>query len=97
MARRLLMFLIAALVLASSYFVVPKKLQGVLKWEALNPGQLGNDGIHSLTAGLNYYVHSDNVKLMANYVHTWSDYRDAHPQFGPSEFNEVLLRLQVLF
>ncbi len=80
-----------------SYFIVPKKLQGVLKWEALNPGQVANDGIHSLTAGLNYYVHSDNVKLMADYVHTWSDFRDANPQFGDAEFNEVLLRLQVVF
>ncbi len=80
-----------------SYFILPKKLQGVLKWEALNPGQLGNDGIHSLTAGLNYYVHSDNIKIMADYVHTWSDYRAANPQFGNSEFNEVLLRLQVVF
>jgi phosphate-selective porin len=80
-----------------SYFILPKKLQGVLKWEALNPGQLGNDGIHSLTAGLNYYIHSDNVKLMGDYVHTWSDFRDANPQFGDAEFDEVLLRLQVIF
>ncbi len=80
-----------------SYFFLPKKLQGVVKWEALNPGQLGNDGIHSLTAGLNYYIHSDNVKVMAEYVHTWSDYREANPQYGKAEFDEVLLRLQVIF
>ncbi|MEO6870841.1 MAG: porin [Chthoniobacterales bacterium] len=80
-----------------SYFFLSKKLQAVVKWEALNPGQLGNDGIHSLTAGLNYYIHADNVKLMADYVHTWSDFRDANPQFGGSEFDEVLLRLQVIF
>ncbi len=80
-----------------SYFVLPKKLQAVAKWEALNPGQLGNDGIHSLTVGLNYYIHADNVKLMADYVHSWSDFRDANPQLGGSEFDEVLLRLQVIF
>jgi phosphate-selective porin len=80
-----------------SYFIIPKKFQAVVKWEHLNPGQLGNDGISSLTGGLNYYVHGDNIKLMANYVHTWSDFRDANPEFGENQFDEVLLRLQVVF
>jgi phosphate-selective porin len=80
-----------------SYFILPKLLQGVLKWEALNPGQLGNDGIHSLTAGINYYIHSDNLKLMGDYVHTWSDFRAKNPQLGDDQFDEVLLRLQVIF
>ena len=80
-----------------SYFLLPKKLQAVLKWEGLNPGQVGHDGIQSLTAGLNYYVHSDNVKLMGNYVHTWSDFREAHPALGDSQFDELILRLQVVF
>ena len=80
-----------------SYFAIPKKLQAVVKWEALNPGQVANDGIHSLTGGVNYYIHGDGIKLMANYVHTWSDFREAHPQFGPDQFDEVLLRLQIIF
>jgi phosphate-selective porin len=80
-----------------SYFMLPKKLQAVVKWEHLNPGQLGNDGIASITGGLNYYIHGDNVKVMADYVHTWSDFREANPQFGEDQFNEVLLRLQVIF
>ena len=80
-----------------SYFILPKKLQAVVKWEALNPGQMGQDGIHSITGGLNYYIHGDNVKAMANYVHTWSDFREANPQFGDDQFDEVLLRLQVVF
>ena len=80
-----------------SYFLLPKKLQAVAKWEHLNPGQLGSDGIESVTGGLNYYVHGDNVKVMADYVHTWSDFREAHPQFGDDQFDELLLRLQVLF
>ena len=62
-----------------SYFILPKKLQASRNGSTLNPGQLGNDGIHSLTAGLNFYMHSDNVKLMGDYVHTWSDFRDANP------------------
>ena len=38
-----------------------------------------------------------NIKLMVNYVHTWSDFREAHPQFGQDDFDEVLLRLQIIF
>ena len=80
-----------------SYFLLPKKLQLVGKWEELTPDQLANDGIQSVTGGVNYYVHGDNVKLMADYVHTWSDYREAHPQFGDDQFDELLLRMQVVF
>lgn len=80
-----------------SYFIVPKTLQAVAKWEHLNPGQLGSDGISSFTGGLNYYIHADNVKMMANYVHSWSDFREANPQFGDDNFDEVLLRMQVIF
>jgi len=80
-----------------SYFLIPKKVQAVVKWEALNPGQFGNDGIHSITGGLNYYIHGDAIKLMANYVHTWSDFRAAHPQFGDDQFDDVLMRLQLMF
>ena len=80
-----------------SYFLIRKKLQAVVKWEALNPGQFGNDGIHSITGGLNYYIHGDGIKIMANYVHTWSDFREANPQLGDDQFDEVLLRMQVIF
>jgi phosphate-selective porin len=63
----------------------------------LNPGQKGNDGIHSITAGLNYYIHGDSIKLMANYIHTWSDFREANPQFGEDQFDEVIMRMQLMF
>jgi phosphate-selective porin len=80
-----------------AYYLIPKKLQAVVRWEQLNPGQKGDDGIHSITGGLNYYIHGDDIKLMANYVHTWSDFRQAHPQLGEDQFDEVLLRLQLMF
>src|ERR1700736_394348 len=80
-----------------SYFILAKKLQGVVKWEALEPDQFDDDNIPSLTLGLNYYIHGDAIKLMANYVHTWSDFRAAHPQFGDDEFDEVIMRLQLMF
>ena len=80
-----------------SYFIIPKKLQAAVRWEDLNPGQVGNDGIRSITAGLNYYIRGDSIKLMGNYVHTWSDFREVNPGLGPSEFDEVILRLQLMF
>jgi len=80
-----------------AYYLIPKKLQAVIRWEQLNPGQKGNDCIHSITCGLNYYIHGDDIKLMANYIHTWSDFRQANPQFGDDQFDEVIMRLQLMF
>jgi hypothetical protein len=34
---------------------------------------------------------------MANYIHTWSNFRDARPALGPSDFDEVILRLQIMY
>ena len=81
----------------AAYFLIPKKLQAAVRWEQLNPGQKGNDGIHSITGGLNYYIHGDDLKLMANYIHTWSDFRQANPEFGDDQFDEVIVRLQLMF
>jgi phosphate-selective porin OprO/OprP len=80
-----------------SYFIIPKKLQAVVKWETLEPDQVNDDNIQSITGGLNYYIHGDSLKLMLNYIHTWSDFREAHPQFGDDQFDEVIGRLQVAF
>ena len=83
--------------ITAGYFLIPKKLQAAVRWEDLNPGQKGNDGIHSITGGLNYYIHGDDLKLMVNYIHTWSDFREANPQFGEDQFDEVIGRIQVIF
>ncbi len=80
-----------------SYFLIPKKLQAAVQWQDLNPGQRGNDGIHSITGGLNYYIHGDDLKLMVDYIHTWSDFREAHPEFGEDQFDEVIGRVQLMF
>ncbi len=81
----------------ASYFLLAKKLQGVVKWESLEPDQVDDDNIHSLTLGLNYYIHGDAIKLMADYIHVWSRFREAHPQFGDDNFDEFIMRLQVMF
>ncbi len=83
--------------ITAGYFLIPKKLQAAVRWENLNPGQKGNDGIHSITGGLNYYIHGDSIKLMANYIHTWSDFREVHPEFGDDQFDEVIMRMQLMF
>jgi phosphate-selective porin len=80
-----------------SYFIIPKKLQAVVKWEELDPDQVSDDNIRSITGGLNYYIHGDAIKLMVNYIHTWSDFRDAHPDLGDDQFDEVIARVQVMF
>ena len=83
--------------ITAAYFLIPKKLQAAVRWEDLNPGQMGNDGIHSITGGVNYYIHGDDLKLMINYIHTWSDFREANPQFGQDQFDEVIARAQLMF
>ena len=79
------------------YFLIPKKLQAVVRWEDLNPGQKFNDGVRSITGGLNYYIHGDDLKLMVNYIHTWSDFREANPHLGDDQFDEVIGRVQLMF
>jgi len=83
--------------ITSGFFLIPKKFQIAVQWQELNPGQKGNDGIYSITGGLNYYIHGDDLKLMVNYIHTWSDFRQANPEFGQDQFNEVIGRVQVMF
>jgi phosphate-selective porin len=80
-----------------AYFLLPKKLQAVVQWQYLNPGQKGNDGLYSILGGLNYYIHGNDLKLMVNYIHTWSDFRAANPEFGEDQFDEVIGRVQLMF
>src|SRR6478736_1789930 len=80
-----------------AYYLIPKKLQAVVQWQHLNPGQKGNDGISSIVGGLNYYIRGDDIKVMVNYFHTWSDFRDANPEFGEDQFVEVIGRMQLMF
>ena len=80
-----------------AYYVIPKRLQLVTKWESFDPDQVFEDDIHSITAGVNYYLKGDDIKLLANYIHTWSDFRESRGTLGQDEFDEVIVRLQVMF
>jgi phosphate-selective porin len=81
----------------AGYYLIPKKLQAVVQWQHLNPGQKGNDGLSSIVGGLNYYIRGDDLKLMVDYFHTWSDFRAANRDLGQDEFNEVIGRMQLMF
>ena len=81
----------------AGYYLIPKKLQLVTKYESFDPGQVANDNLSSITGGLNYYIKGDDIKIMANYIHTWSDFREANPALGSDEFDEFILRLQVVY
>jgi hypothetical protein len=34
---------------------------------------------------VNYYIRGDHIKLLANYIHTWSEFRASDPCFERSE------------
>jgi len=78
-------------------FLGGKKLQLVGKWESYNPGQAEDDNIKSVTGGLNYYINGDALKMMLDYIHTWSDFRDNNPGTGETEFDMILARVQLMF
>ena len=88
---------------ASGYYVQPslfiwdRKLQLVAKWERFEPGQATHDAIETMTGGLNWYIHKQNVIAMLDYMHTWSDYRHNNPGIGKDQFNEILLRLEMYY
>ena len=81
----------------AGYYVIPKKLQLVTKYESFDPGQVANDNLSSITGGLNYYLKGDDIKIMAHYIHTWSDFRESNPALGSDEFDQFILRLQVIY
>ena len=80
-----------------AYYFPGRKFQLVGEYERFNPGQANNDTVESVIGGLNYYIKGDYLKLMLNYIHTWSQFRHANPGTGDDQFDEVLLRAQVMF
>ncbi|MFL6237262.1 MAG: porin [Thermoanaerobaculia bacterium] len=73
------------------WYVVPQKLQAVLKYETFDPSrQVSGGAVSTDTAGLNYYIKGNNLKLQLDYLRT--------DLGGNSETqNKVLLRLQAQF
>lgn len=75
----------------ASAFVIPQKLQVVLKAEEFDPRRdIEIDSTETGTVGLNWYLKGHDLKLMANYLHVRSERE-------PRNQNKVLARLQVIF
>lgn len=55
--------------LAAAYFVIPKYLQAVVKYESFNPDTaVSGDSTDIWTFGINYYIKGDDLKLSLNYL-----------------------------
>lgn len=75
----------------AAYFVIPAKLQAVVRDEAFDPNT-ATDGntIRTFTFGLNYYLKGDDIKFML-------DYLDGHVPGSSADGGRVLTRVQVVF
>jgi phosphate-selective porin OprO/OprP len=75
----------------ASYFVVPKRLQIVVKYDTFDPNdQKDADDTRTTTLGLNYYIKGHDLKVMVDYLRT-----DAPTPLDTQ--NKVIARLQVIF
>lgn len=75
----------------ASAFVLPQRLQVVLKAESFDPRRdLALDSTETGTLGLNWYLKGHDLKLMADYLRV----RSERP---PRDQDKILARLQVIF
>jgi phosphate-selective porin len=74
----------------ASLFLVPKKLQIVLKQETFDPNDdVAKNQTDTTTLGLNYYLHGHDLKLMADYLRVKAGRLDSQ--------DKIIARLQVAF
>lgn len=75
----------------TAYFVVPKQLQAVLKYDAFDPNlSLGGNRTRTWTFGANWLLKADDIKLQFNYL--LSDIDGV-----PAKNKKLILRLQTIF
>ncbi len=75
------------------YFILPKQLQGVVKYEGFDPDQSkSNDKEHDLTIGINYFIKGHNAKTQLNYTN--KDFQSARTE---KDNNQILAALQIAF
>jgi phosphate-selective porin OprO and OprP len=74
----------------AGYYVIPKILQPVVKFETFDPNtSISGNETDTWTLGLNYYIKGDDIKIMVDY--TLSDTPNA------SDEQKLFLRLQTIF
>ncbi len=75
----------------AGYFVVPAVLQAIGKYETFDPDLgLSGNSTSTWTAGLNWLIKGDDLKLQLNWLQTRTDGR-------PGQDDRLLLRMQVIF
>jgi phosphate-selective porin len=73
-----------------SYYVVKDRLQAVLKSERFDPqSTAGGDATEIGTAGLNWFLKGNDLKLLLNYLRIRSE--------GQDDQDKLLARIQVIF
>ncbi len=76
--------------LQGSYFILPKELQGVIKFDSFDPNdKVSGNHTDTWTFGLNYYLKGDDLKLQLNYL--ISDVPALSRQ------DKVIVRMQLIF
>ncbi|HWA08738.1 MAG TPA: porin [Opitutaceae bacterium] len=75
----------------AGWFVVPKELQGVVKFDTFDPN-LGvvSNSTKTWTFGVNYFLKGDDIKLQGDYLLTDIDGQ-------PAQNRKLILRLQTIF
>lgn len=74
----------------AGYFVVPKELQALLKYESFDPNlNVANNSTRTWTVGANYFLKGDDIKLQLDYLIT--------SIYGQPTNDKVIVRLQTLF
>jgi len=77
--------------LLGTWMLVPKTLQGVVRYETIDPNRAAaNDDTHIWTLGANYFIKGDDLKISINYL--------LGDPAGPlSDQGRLLGRMQVIF
>lgn len=75
----------------AAYFVIPSKLQAVIRREGFDPNTaVGADATRSWTVGLNYLIKGEDLRLMLDYIH-------GEVPGSTTDGGRWLTRMQVLF
>lgn len=75
----------------AAFFLVPAKLQGVIRYDAFDPNtDVGGNTYHTTLFGLNYLIKGDDLRLMV-------DYLDGHVPGATNDGGRLLTRLQIVF
>jgi len=77
--------------LQAAYFILPKTVQGVVRYETFDPNEkLAANETDTWTVGVNWFLKGDDLKLQLDYLFT-------DPAASADEQGKLILRSQVIF